>query len=42
MLVRHDGGFDYAEKIEEDEAKKLLIHYDLTKYEELFGELEEG
>lgn len=32
----------YAELLSEEEAKNLLIRYDLTKYEELFGELEEG
>ena len=29
-------------KILEKDVKKLLLDYDLTKYEELFGELEEA
>ena len=29
-------------KILEEEVKKLLLKYDLQKYEELFGELEEA
>lgn len=28
--------------LEETEVKSLLMRYDLSKYEELFGELEEG
>lgn len=36
---------DYASrgvKILEEDAKKLLLEYDLSKYEKLFGELEEA
>lgn len=36
---------DYASKgvkLLEEEVKKLLLEYDLQKYEELFGELEEA
>lgn len=29
-------------KLPEEEVKKLLLHYDLPKYEELFGEIEEA
>ena len=29
-------------KLLEEDVKKLLLNYDLSKYEELFGELEEG
>lgn len=29
-------------KLLEEDAKKLLMKYDLSKYEELFGELEEA
>lgn len=29
-------------KLHEKDVKKLLLDYDLSKYEELFGELEEG
>ena len=29
-------------KLPEEEVKKLLLEYDLQKYEELFGELEEA
>ena len=31
-----------AVKLLEEEVKKLLLKYDLQKYEELFGELEEA
>lgn len=36
---------DYASKgvkLLEEDVKKLLLKYDLSKYEELFGELEEA
>lgn len=36
---------DYASKgvkLLEEDVKKLLLEYDLSKYEELFGELEEA
>lgn len=36
---------DYASKgvkLLEEDAKKLLLEYDLPKYEEIFGELEEA
>lgn len=32
----------YGKVLTEDEVKELLIKSDLAKYEELFGELEEG
>lgn len=32
----------YSKVLTEDEVKELLIESDLAKYEELFGELEEG
>lgn len=32
----------HGKVLEEAEVKSLLMQYDLTKYEELFGELEEG
>lgn len=32
----------YGKVLSEDEAKNILMHADLKKYEALFGELEEG
>ncbi len=32
----------YAQPIDEDKVKELLLKYDYKKYEELFGELEEA
>lgn len=32
----------YGKVLDEAEVKSLLMQYDLIKYEELFGELEEG
>lgn len=33
---------NFANTLTEIEVKSLLLRYDLSKYEELFGELEEG
>lgn len=42
-FLTYDSDYDhYGKVLEETEVKSLLMHYDLDKYEELFGELEEG
>ena len=43
-LLTYNRGFStmYAETLTEQEAKNLLKRYDLNKYEELFGPLEEA
>ena len=43
-LLTYNRGFStmYAETLTEQEAKNLLQKYDLNKYEELFGPLEEA
>lgn len=42
-LLTHESGYKViAEAINEMEAKNLLMKYDLEKYEELFGDLEEA
>ncbi len=33
---------NFAEVLTEDRVKQLLIKYDLSKYEEIFGEVEEA
>ncbi len=42
-LLTYDTGYDSkGVKLLEEDVKKLLMKYDLQKYEELFGELEEA
>lgn len=42
-LLTYDTGYDSnGVKLLEEDVKKLLLQYDLQKYEELFGELEEA
>ena len=43
-LLTYTRGYStvYAKTLTEQEAKNLLKRYDLDKYEELFGELEEA
>ena len=43
-LLTHNRGFStvYANALTEQEVKNLLKKYDLDKYEELFGKLEEA
>lgn len=42
-LLTYDTGYDSnGVKLLEEDVKKLLLEYDLQKYEELFGELEEA
>lgn len=42
-LVTYDTDYkSIGAKLLEEDAKKLLMKYDLPKYEELFGELEEA
>ena len=43
-LLTYNRGYStvYAKTLTEQEAKNLLKKYDLDKYEELFGELEEA
>lgn len=42
-LLTYDTGYDSnGVKLLEEDVKKLLLKYDLQKYEELFGELEEA
>ena len=43
-LLTYTRGYStiYAKTLTEQEAKNLLKNYDLDKYEELFGELEEA
>ena len=42
LITRQDDFTLYGEAITETEAKSLLIKSDLSKYEELFGEVEEA
>jgi hypothetical protein len=42
LLTYRKQGIWCAKSLEEDEVKSLLLKYDLSKYEELFGRLEEG
>lgn len=43
-LLTYNRGYSivYAKALTEKEVKNLLMKYDLDKYEELFGELEEA
>lgn len=42
-LLTHDQDYSHkGEAISEEEAMKLIKQYDLTKYEEMFGEIEEA
>lgn len=43
-LLTYNRGYStvYAKTLTEQEVKNLLMKYDLDKYEELFGELEEA
>lgn len=42
-LLTYNTDYNYCGKtIDESEAKNLLLQYDLEKYEEIFGELEEA
>ena len=42
-LLTHDQDYSHkGEAISEEEAMKLIKRYDLTKYEEIFGEIEEA
>lgn len=42
LLTYRTDYFSKGVKLREEEVKKLLLKYDLQKYEELFGELEEA
>ena len=42
LLTYRTDYFSKGVKLLEEEVKKLLLKYDLQKYEELFGELEEA
>lgn len=42
LLTYHTGCYSEGVKLLEEEVKKLLLRYDLQKYEELFGELKEA
>ena len=42
LLTYHTDHVSKGVKLLEEEVKKLLLKYDLQKYEELFGELEEA
>lgn len=42
LTAKIDGGYTQGEAIDEQEARDLLKRYDLEKYEEIFGELEEA
>ena len=42
LLTYHTDYSSRAVKLLEEDVKKLLLKYDLQKYEELFGELEEA
>lgn len=43
-LLTYKGDFEYifSRHLTKDEAKKLLLQYDLETYEKIFGELEEA
>lgn len=42
-LLTYNTGYTYGGvKLLEEDVKKLLMEYDLSKYEELFGEIEEA
>lgn len=43
-LLTYKGDFEYifSRHLTKDEAKKLLLRYDLETYEKIFGELEEA
>lgn len=42
-FLTYDSDYNhYGKVLDEKEVKPLLMHYDLSKYEELFEELEEG
>lgn len=42
-VLTYSASYCYCAKLlSEKEAKSLLLRYDWSKYEELFGELEEG
>lgn len=42
-LLTHDQDYSHkGEAISEEEAMKLMKQYNLTKYEEMFGEIEES
>ena len=42
LTYEKDSTTTYGKALTEEEAKSYLIRYDLEKYEELFGELEEA
>ena len=42
LLTYHIDYTSNGVKLSEEEVKKILMKYDLPKYEELFGELEEA
>ncbi len=42
LLTYHTDYCSKGVKLPREEAKKLLLEYDLPKYEELFGDLEEA
>ena len=42
LTYERDFNVTYGKTLTEEEAKSYLIRYDLEKYEELFGELEEA
>lgn len=42
VTAKMEGGYTHGEAIDEQEARDLLKRYDLEKYEEIFGELEEA
>ena len=42
LITRETDAKHYAEAIDEEDAKALLLRYDLEKYEELYGEVEEA
>ena len=42
-ILKYSSSYNiYGKLLSEKEAKSLLMNYDLKKYEEIFGELEEG
>lgn len=42
LLTYRTDYYSKGVKLLEEDVKKLLLNYDLSKYEELFGELEEA
>lgn len=42
LLTYYTGSHSRGVKLFEEDVKKLLLEYDLSKYEEIFGEIEEA